>query len=377
MGETLTIGELEFKWELGNQGPNYFLSLFVTKPRLLKFSNEFTPKNLEDISQSKFASGEFVGMIRAALRKGSPRLSVAYSFVENAENFQLNYLEPLNKPQKGDSLVLIITVKSEFSDASTRFYLPLKFQKPEVEEMVAFMNMNQPASNIKSSEDKQQIAALTHEISDLKKAIELLQGDLSYWKSNSNRISKLEENQNQHTLTQLKSDVDSHSKSIDKLQKDALVPLPAPVAPVQHVNYGHGPVIFAQLLNGTLSANGGYWTWNEVVAMPAGHFMLSTSSYTNDTLTVLQPGLYEFKILVTTSSTYNCYSDLYKNGSAIARFYTSSCGQYYHSYNINNIYQCNLNDRFQVYTYYTSGSPLNGKPNNYFTVLKLGTTQQY
>jgi hypothetical protein len=375
---TINIGEYEFKWEFGNHGSNYSISLFITKPRLMKFANEFTANQMEEISQHKLGVADFVGLVRAALKKSSPRITVGYSFVADASDFQVSHLEPMNRPQTGDSIVLIINHKSEFSDSTSRYYIPAKFQKPDVEDMMAYMH--KPSSDTKSVDDKLQIVALTSEISVLKKEIELLQGDLSYWKSNSNRIAKLEENQNQHTLNQLKSDVDNHSKTIAQLQKDVVVPKPNPT-PVQvpsptHV-VSYGPVIFAQLQNGTLSVNGGYWTWNEVVAMPAGHFMLSTMSYTNDTITILQPGLYEFKVMVTTSTPANAYSDLYKNGSAVARFYTSSCSQYHHSYNINNIYVCNANDYFQVYTYYPSGGPTNGKPHNYFTVLKLGTTQQY
>lgn len=92
MGDTINIGEYEFKWEFGNQGGNYSISLFITKPRLMKFANEFTAKQMEELAQHKLGVTDFVGLIRAALKKSSPRITVGYSFVEDASDFQVSHL---------------------------------------------------------------------------------------------------------------------------------------------------------------------------------------------------------------------------------------------------------------------------------------------
>lgn len=83
MGDTFKVGEYEFKWELNATVNSCSVHIFITKPKLLKFSNDFTSGKLEEIVQQKMSSGDFIGMIRTAFKQTNPRLTVSYSFVED------------------------------------------------------------------------------------------------------------------------------------------------------------------------------------------------------------------------------------------------------------------------------------------------------
>jgi len=181
-------------------------------------------------------------------------------------------------------------------------------------------------------------------IVELEKTITLLEGDLSYYKSNANRIAKLEE-------ALLASQKLLVSQTADP-SKNVLPP-------------------HALFQNGTLSTTGGYWSWNEIVAMTPGYFQITTTSYTNDTIIILQGGLYDVRITTAACAAANFYSALYVNGNDVSRSYNSANTHYNQSFYINRIMSFKPNDKLNVYQTH-SNTPLNGNPYNSFAIMTIG-----
>lgn len=123
--------------------------------------------------------------------------------------------------------------------------------------------------------------------------------------------------------------------------------------------------------NASISANGGFWSWNTTDAIDQKLFNLSNGpTYNNDTLKILQPGLYHIIIRTACTTGANYYTALYENSTEVARCYSSSSSKYRRTFHINEIRQLSKDRYLQVYQTYDH-SPLQGDPYNVFQVIRL------
>eukprot|EP00026_Physarum_polycephalum_P009999 Phypoly_transcript_10142.p1 GENE.Phypoly_transcript_10142~~Phypoly_transcript_10142.p1 ORF type:complete len:393 (+),score=43.53 Phypoly_transcript_10142:52-1230(+) len=390
MGDTFKVGEFEFQWSITTSKERHVFKVLINKPRLFKFGNSFTSEEIETVAQKKHTSTEFLEIIKAGFNNKNPRVTLAYSFVEDTTD--LDDIEPLNEPKTGSSLVLIIELKSEFADTSSRFYLPLKHQRPTAEEMASYVAL-QPSST--GVDNRLQVLELSHEVEELKENLELVREDYSSlhrdfenWKNKAVGTGML--------------------VLIAALAIVVISTRPAP-APEEKVVYAQFVPNQAPLASTRASE---YLQWQVTSAIDE-HFMLSDKKHANDTITILKGGLYQVIVAATTTTTTTTsstgygstsYLELFKNGAAVATIhgsstygssiygsstygsstygsptYGSSIGNTgYHNYYFSNIFRCEATDTFQVHSklYETFGfanSQHSQQPSQaHFTVLKLG-----
>eukprot|EP00026_Physarum_polycephalum_P010696 Phypoly_transcript_10870.p1 GENE.Phypoly_transcript_10870~~Phypoly_transcript_10870.p1 ORF type:complete len:374 (+),score=44.31 Phypoly_transcript_10870:57-1178(+) len=371
MGDTFKLGEFEFKWSITTTNKLCSFQVLVNKPRLFKFCNSFTSEELEAVAHKKHSSTEFLEIIKTAFKHRNPRVSLAYSFVDDVAN--LDALEQFNSPKTGSSLVLIIELKSEFADTRSRYYLPLKQQRPSADEMMYFI-AQQPSStgiDIPSADDRLLLLELSQEVSELK-------GELVNWKHQARRIRKF-----------------ALALFIVALVFYIVSPGSSRETPTPSQEER---VVYAQFVPNPTLEKGERLQWKATSAAD-GHFALSTKNNVNDTISILQGGLYQVALTVTIitnnkklgARSTQAYVELLQNEVVVAQVYGSAHGNY-HNFYISNIFRCERTDHFQIhlqngynqvvnqwndyegeYTDSQQRSQTKFTPShNYFTILKLG-----
>ena len=117
------------------------------------------------------------------------------------------------------------------------------------------------------------------------------------------------------------------------------------------------------------AGNGGYWNWNNPIIKPDTEFFQATN---NQTIQVKKKGTYLILIRVSgTFSSNGYYIELYVNGgSGYSRSMEGANDGYYHSFQINEIFEFNENTTLQVYQT-TNGSPNNTQICNQFSIMKI------
>jgi len=131
-----------------------------------------------------------------------------------------------------------------------------------------------------------------------------------------------------------------------------------------------GTFPWCRFSNGSCSGNGAYWSWNTTDSIDSQFFQLTTVTYQNDTLKILQPGIYHIIIRTTCTTAVNYYAALYLNSSEVARCYASSATAL-NTFHINEVRKLAKGDSLQVYQTYNN-SPQNGNPYNLFEFIRLG-----
>jgi hypothetical protein len=119
--------------------------------------------------------------------------------------------------------------------------------------------------------------------------------------------------------------------------------------PVLFDNASVDQVVCIKLDSASLGGSGQFWQWGRTQFISSSHFTLSTSSYNNDTITILKNGTYLVQLRTAVNNSQNgTYLSLRVNGTDVARSYNCFNTNYPASFYINEIFNFNDGDDASV-----------------------------